>query len=81
MPKSPALKELTEDLHVSHSQIFTYLNCSLKYKFQYVENRRFERISSNLFLGSAIHTCIERYYKSPFALTFRIPLLSTRYTS
>ena len=64
MPKSPALQELTENLHVSHSQIFTYLACSLKYKLQYVENRRLERISSNLFLGSALHTCIERYYKS-----------------
>ncbi len=64
MPRNPALQELTTDLHISFSQIFNYLNCSLKYKFQYVENRRFERISSNLFLGSALHTCIERYYRS-----------------
>jgi len=65
MPKSPALQELTEqELHVSHSQIWIYTQCSLRYKFQYVENRRFERISSNLFLGSALHTCIEKYYKS-----------------
>jgi len=64
MPRNPALQELTADLHISFSQIFTYLNCSLKYRFQYFENRRFERISSNLFLGSALHTCIERYYKS-----------------
>ena len=64
MPRNPALKELTENLHVSHSQIFTYLACSLKYKLQYVENRRYERIGSSLFLGSAIHTSIERYYKS-----------------
>ena len=51
-------------LHISYSQIFTYLGCSLKYKFQYVENRRFERISSNLFFGSAIHIALERFYRT-----------------
>lgn len=64
MPRSPALKELTEDLHVSHSQIFTYLACSLKYRFHYLEQRPYERISINLPFGSAIHKSIERYYRS-----------------
>jgi len=64
MTKSQALQELANELHISYSQIFTYLACSLKYKLQYVENRRYERIGSSLFLGSAIHTSIERYYKS-----------------
>ena len=64
MPRSPALQELTEDLHVSHSQIFTYLACSLKYRFHYLEQRPFERISINLPFGSAIHKSIERYYRS-----------------
>ncbi len=64
MTKSQALQDLANELHISYSQIFTYLACSLKYKLQYVENRRYERIGSSLFLGSAIHTSIERYYKS-----------------
>ena len=46
------------------SQIFTYLACSLKYKFQYVEQRLHERVSIALMFGSAIHAAIERYYRS-----------------
>jgi putative RecB family exonuclease len=59
-----ALKELKNELHVSHSQIFTYLNCSLKYLFSYVEARKAERLSVALPFGSAIHTVMERYYRS-----------------
>ena len=51
-------------LHVSHSQIFTYLGCSLKYRFQYVEQRPQERVSIALPFGSAVHSAIERYYRS-----------------
>ena len=63
MPKSQALQELKQELHISHSQIFTYLNCSLKYKFMYVEQHLAERVSIALAFGSAIHTGIE-YYRS-----------------
>jgi putative RecB family exonuclease len=55
---------LKEKLHISYSQIFTYLACSLKYKFQYVENRLYERISINLPFGGAIHIVVERYYRT-----------------
>ena len=64
MPKSQALQEMKNELHISHSQIFTYLNCSLKYRFQYVEQRPQERLSVALPFGSAIHTSIERYYRT-----------------
>ena len=64
MPRSPALQKLTEDLHVSHSQIFTYLACSLKYRFHYLEQRPCERISINLPFGSATHQSLELYYRS-----------------
>jgi putative RecB family exonuclease len=64
MPKNQALQEMKDNLHVSHSQIFTYLNCSLKYRFQYVEQRPQERLSIALPFGSAIHTSIERYYRT-----------------
>ena len=53
-------------LHISHSQIFTYLACSLKYKFQYVQKREPERQSINLLFGSALHTVLERYYLKRF---------------
>ena len=64
MPKSHALRELKQELHVSYSQIFTYLACSLKYQFMYVEARRPERTSIALPFGGALHSAIERYYRS-----------------
>ena len=66
MTRMQAIQTLKDSpqLHISYSQIFTYLACGLKYKFQYVENRPFERISSNLFFGSAIHSALERFYRT-----------------
>jgi hypothetical protein len=46
-----SLKDFKNELHISYSQIFTYLSCSLKYQFQYVENRPYELISINLGPG------------------------------
>jgi putative RecB family exonuclease len=59
-----AMQQYQEQLHISHSQIFCYLACSLKYKFQYVEQRPRERISLALPFGKAIHLALERYYRS-----------------
>ena len=66
MTRMQAIQTLKDSpqLHISYSQIFTYLACGLKYKFQYVTNRPFERISANLFFGSAIHSALERYYRT-----------------
>ena len=64
MPRSQALEELKNELHISASQLFVYLNCSLKYQFMYVEARKPERISVALPFGSAIHSAIEMYYRS-----------------
>jgi len=58
------LRDFREDLHISHSQIFTYLNCSLKYYFSYVEGRMPEHRPAAMLFGSAIHAAIARYYKS-----------------
>lgn len=66
--KQGNLAALRSGLHVSYSQIWTYLECSLKYRFQYVEKRQPERVSITLFFGSAMHTCLERYYNT-FKLT------------
>ena len=57
-----ALAELQNPLHVSHGQVFSYLACSLKYRFQYVERRPAERLSISLPFGKAIHSALERYY-------------------
>jgi len=62
--QSNKLKVFREDLHISHSQIFTYLNCSLKYYFSYVEGRMTEHRPAAMLFGSAIHAAIARFYKS-----------------
>ena len=59
-----AMQQYQEQLHISHSQIFCYLACSLKYQFQYLERRPRERTSLALSFGKAIHQAIERYYRS-----------------
>ena len=64
MTRKQALQDFQSELHISYSQIFTYLACSLKYKFQYFERRQHERVSIALPFGSAIHSSIERYYRS-----------------
>jgi len=58
-----ALQQLQEELYISYSQIFTYLNCSLKYQFQYVEQRSAERITSALPFGKMTHSVLEVYYR------------------
>ncbi len=63
--QNPTLSQLVSDeLYISNSQISTYLNCSLRYRFQYVENLPQERISIALPFGSAIHAAIEMYYRA-----------------
>jgi putative RecB family exonuclease len=64
MSRNQALTSFSQDLYVSHSQIFTYLNCSLKYRFHYVEKRKPERISIALPFGKAMHAAEELFYRS-----------------
>jgi len=64
MSRQEALTSFSQDLYVSHNQIFTYLNCSLKYKFHYVEKRKPERISITLPFGKAIHAAEELFYRA-----------------
>jgi putative RecB family exonuclease len=61
---NPAKTNILNELHISYSQIFTYLACSLKYQFRYVLGRPAERIGSSLPFGSALHKSLERYYRS-----------------
>jgi putative RecB family exonuclease len=62
MPINPAFKSFSQELYISHSQIFKYCQCSLSYRFQYVEHRQQERISIALPFGTAIHSAIALYY-------------------
>lgn len=64
MQRNQALQAFGQDLYLSHSQIFTYQSCSLKYRFHYVEKRKPERISITLPFGKAMHAAQELYYRS-----------------
>ena len=61
---NPAKTEILSELHISYSQIFTYLACSLKYQFKYVLGRPAEQTGLALPFGSALHKALERYYQS-----------------
>jgi putative RecB family exonuclease len=74
MSRNQALTSFSQDLYVSHSQIFTYLNCSLKYRFHYVEKRKPERISIALPFGKAMHAAEELFYNSLKAGGHKEPL-------
>ena len=64
MPNSSLSQMVANELYISHSQIFTYLNCSLKYRFQYVEHRPPERVSIALSFGSSIHAAAELLFRT-----------------
>lgn len=59
---SQAIQTLRDQLHISHSQLFTYLNCSLKYWFHYVQRVPGKHSSIALHFGKAIHGALEAYY-------------------
>ncbi|AFM26092.1 RecB family exonuclease [Desulfomonile tiedjei] len=50
--------------HFSHSQLSCYTQCSLKYRFSYIENLEPEFTSSALVFGSSIHSGIQAYLQS-----------------
>jgi hypothetical protein len=52
------LQKFQDELHISYSQIFVYLSCSLKYRFMYVEQRPYERFGVALPFGRGIHASI-----------------------
>ena len=57
-----AVQSIRDQLHLSHSQLFTYLNCSLKYWFAYVLQAPKAHSSIALHFGGAIHKALEAYY-------------------
>ncbi len=64
MSTTQTAKDFNKELHVSHSQIFAYMNCSLKYQHRYVLKTPPERVSVALPFGSAVHRAIELFYRS-----------------
>ena len=52
--------------HLSVSQIQLYMNCSLKYKFKYIDGLPRTFLSAGLALGSAVHSTIEWFNRKRF---------------
>lgn len=57
-------EQIREGLHISYSQISTYMLCSQKFKFQYVMGMQPAFISSALPFGSAIHHALAFLFSS-----------------
>jgi putative RecB family exonuclease len=55
-------EEAVEQLHVSYSQLRTYLTCPQKYMYQYVKGVEWERKSAALIFGKAVHKAVEQFY-------------------
>lgn len=49
--------------YLSNSQIYLYMQCSLKYKFQYIDRLLKPFKSSGLAFGSAVHSAISWFHK------------------
>ena len=56
-------ERLTGRSYLSWSAVSTYLKCPLKYQYHYLDQLPEEFISSNLIFGSAIHNCLEAFFR------------------
>jgi len=54
----------TEEPHLSYSQISTYMQCGLKYRFNYIDRLEPEFTPSALHFGRAIHSSIQAFLQS-----------------
>ena len=57
-------KEVMERLHISYSQLRSYLTCPQRYGFHYVLGAEWERKSAALPLGASVHKAVEAYYRT-----------------
>ncbi len=71
---SQAIQNLRNQLHISHSQLFTYLNCSLKYWFAYVQKLPGAHSSIALHFGKAVHAVLEAFYLALKETGAKLPL-------
>lgn len=53
--------------HVTYSEIRTFQSCPLKWKYQYVDKAKPERLSAAMLLGSGIHAAVELHFEAILA--------------
>ncbi|MCZ7586944.1 MAG: PD-(D/E)XK nuclease family protein [Deltaproteobacteria bacterium] len=59
----PTIEQLRQGLHLSFSQMQTYMICPESYRFQYVRGVKPEFVGSALPFGNAIHEALASYYR------------------
>lgn len=55
--------DFSNHLHISHSQLDTFLGCPQKYNYQYVQGAPWEHLPASLAFGRAIHAAVAHYYR------------------
>lgn len=60
--KPQSREQFASGLHISYSQLNTYLICPMKYAHNYVYGTLWERKPAALALGSAVHKSAEHFY-------------------
>lgn len=63
MTSNLAQDQFRNILHLSFSQLNTYLTCSQRYYFRYVAGLPPETVASALLLGSSLHAALARFYE------------------
>jgi putative RecB family exonuclease len=63
MNANQKMKSFRDEPHVSYSQITTYMNCPLKYRFQYIDQVKPEFTSAALPFGGAFHETLAYFYR------------------
>lgn len=63
MTSNLAQDQFRNTLHLSFSQLNTYLTCSQRYYFRYVAGLPPETVASALLLGSSLHAALARFYE------------------
>ncbi len=66
--------EFQQHLHISHSQLETFLTWPRRYQYQYVLGLPWEHIPAGLVLGKALHAAVAYYYRHVKALGTPLPL-------
>lgn len=64
MTPKTSLATMRNELHISISQVKTYLAaCSLKYYFAYAQKLSPEQVSASMLFGIAVHRALEFFYR------------------
>lgn len=55
--------EFQQHLHISHSQLETFLACPRRYQYQYILGHPWKHIPAGFVLGKALHAAVAHYYR------------------